>query len=835
MVQECEYSYIIGCSRDNSTWCGGSASTFQNCSVIMPLGVPFDPTQSPQCSCFAGAQCPNNGSACYCDQSQCDPNQNPINACQYPIPGTTNFLPTGTCMSYRHGQPDQTAIDSTDWRCSCGAVHTNTNTQCNVKTDISFTDCVFYDRSNGPGSRCEIPKAGCTWVDTTTLHPRITLCNDLTSPNGQSVCIANITNTSLWYCNCPPDYYGTYCQYQNTTYCGGTCQTAGSRCLNDICYCGEYYTGTNCSTDLCLSTGGLYNVSTIAGTCVCPSGSIWIASTNIDVTRTSKGCLKQCPLYNGYECGGEKYILNNQWYYRCSSRSTIANSSTTLTCNCAYNGYPGGKENQLGYFMPFLLDPAGSGSCVPYCVNGGTYNSNTGLCTCTSSRYSGLRCNITICSGKGKLINGVCICDNYLDDPTTNCSSSLCQLPAASIPTANLQHCTCNQPYVVNPYNNTPPCLNPCINGIANTTLSQCICDNEFWWGTYCDQTDCIPSTINLTNNSCTCVNGGLWNESISTCTSIECGYGISNGIGGCNCPSVWTGSTCDIDACSMFNNGTIGRDLITGDWICNCIPGYYTPSIGSLCTATYCTPGIPISCGGINESPCIYPHFGNYNCLCGQNAWFLEGRCIVDYVCLYGTLFVNITTGQPYCQCIPGYTGPMCQTPLCDFTNALIYWDIPSQSCQCYPPFSDASTGCYNVTLCGPGMDIHNGPILLGNNGTMYQCQCSIGYTLNDSIAGYPCVVACDPNGGTAYPLVDGCVCNTAYAGDYCEIAPIIGQLSNSNDSFPLWAIGIIIVAALVIVGLGMYLVYRYAKDSSTRTKSSYGSIHKRKKKNVV
>ncbi len=103
-------------------------------------------------------------------------------------------------------------------------------------------------------------------------------------------------------CECPPDYYGTECQYKvNNDLCDDVnCQNGGV-CDDGTCDCPEGYTGTYCQNEVydpCdgvnCQNGGVCN----DGTCDCPNGYTGTYCQNYDECY-SITCYNNGTCYNG--------------------------------------------------------------------------------------------------------------------------------------------------------------------------------------------------------------------------------------------------------------------------------------------------------------------------------------------------------------------------------------------------------------------------------------------------------------------------------------------------------------------------------------------------------
>ncbi|CAF1023874.1 unnamed protein product [Rotaria sordida] len=172
--------------------------------------------------------------------------------------------------------------------------------------------------------------------------------------------------------------------------------------------------------------------------------------------------------------------------------------------------------------------------------------------------------------------------------------------------------------------------------------------------------------------------------------------------------------------------------------------------------------------CPNLNNNACLF-----VNCENG-------GECIED----------PTTIDCFKCQCIPGYTGKICDTqipiipigcnPGCQNGGVCI-----GNSCQCNPGFTGiiCDTQIPIIPIgCNPGCQ--NGGVCIDNS-----CKCSPGFTGKICDTQIPIIpIGCNPgcqNGGVC--IDNSCKCSPGFTGTYCEI-----KVNNPCDPNPCGIHGI-------------------------------------------
>ena len=165
-----------------------------------------------------------------------------------------------------------------------------------------------------------------------------------------------------------------------------------------------------------------------------------------------------------------------------------------------------------------------------------------------------------------------------------------------------------------------------------------------------------------------------------------------------------------------MCNNGGLQNSDCS---MCDCAPGY----TGSMCDTNIneCDPN---PC--VNNNTCI-DEINDYTCNC-TNEWMGKNCSDCGLTCNNGGL---VTPDCSICDCLPGYTGNMCDT---------------------------------NINECDPNPCVNNGTCIDGIND--YTCNCTnewMGKNCSD------CGLTCN-NGGLQNSDCSICDCSPGYTGNMCE-----------------------------------------------------------------
>ncbi|CAF3578872.1 unnamed protein product [Adineta steineri] len=621
-------------------------------------------------------------------------------------------------------------------------------------------------------------------------------CETVINQCASSPCGSNGNCTSLstrFSCCCAPGYTGLECNQLIDICLTNPCSIEGvERCISTgissfNCLCKPGYSGRHCEINIneCLSQP-------------CLHGGICIDFQN------SYQCI--CPLtHTGVNC---EYLQDKCVGIQCLNDGKCVNNGTSLTCLCS-KGFQG--EN-----CELIVDYCQSQPCQ----NGGIC-SNTEFgsqCTC-SNGISGLFCETIIdqCQSKPCQNNGTCksLIDKYV---------CLCPNGFTGIQCENER----NECEPVN------PCLNSgrCIDGFNNFS---CICNLGFT-GYYCEsQIDqcqsnpCLNGGIcrTLINNfKCDCPQGytGLTCSSmINYCSSNPC---LNNGLCiplinsyrcvclddfiGVNCEK--TSNECLSNPC--LNNGTCIDDV--WNYTCRCPVGFVGSNCQmekNYCESSPCLKGLCVN--KLNGYDCICPSssYTGVHCeiqinKCSSNPCLSGGTCIdglENFMCICPAWYAGLTCSEhidpcrnqtncvnngtcitdlnkkPFgytCQCLPGFTGQMCEINVDDCISqpckhGRCLDNINGFYCQCYQG--------YDGGLCDNAIDQCK-KLPCQNNGTCqslmnsYQCHCLSGfYGKNcEEIITEPCLTNSCRNNGTCIVTSEKnsqCTCLYGYTGRECEI----------------------------------------------------------------
>ena len=519
-------------------------------------------------------------------------------------------------------------------------------------------------------------------------------------PNGLCTCMNKFNPTSR-------------CSTCNTGYAGSTC----NQCLSG-------YSGPNCGSQPVCQNGSTANISdltTVGGSCVCPTGF------------TGQFC-QLCDSANGY--GGPNCTANY-----CNGNGTPSSDpnglctcmnkfNPTSRCSTCNTGYAGSTCNQClsGYSGP------NCGS-QPVCQNGSTANISDlttvgGSCVCpvgftgqfcqfcdSVNGYGGPSCAANYCNGKGTPssdLNGLCACINGFN-PTSRCA-------------------TCKTGY------NGSEC-NQCASGYSGPNCgSQPACQNGSTANT---------SDITTVGGSCACPTG-FTGQFCQLCDS-------ANGYGGPNC----TANYCN-------GNGTASSEP---NGLCACINGFNTTSRCATCKTGYTGSECNQCASGYSGSNCVQPACQNGSTVNISDFSTVGGSCI----CPVGF------KGQ-FCQlCAPGYAGPNCKADFCLPTitylesswvlNANGEWinvNTPN-TYNVYNPTTETSPTSLNACNC-------KNQFTLGSDGSCFppNGKCLSGEPINYRTEGlipewlpYNNCVKCANNNFTSLSCSS---CKPGFTGQYCE-----------------------------------------------------------------
>ncbi|XP_063407782.1 fibropellin-1-like isoform X2 [Mytilus trossulus] len=451
-----------------------------------------------------------------------------------------------------------------------------------------------------------------------------------------------------------------------------------------------------------------------------------------------------------------------------------------------------GRSNQT-----FL--EVGEKVCRLYCSNGGTLNS-LGACVCVGG-WTGTNCDVSPCqrhncggevcsvTDAGQVSCGCCNADPC---GLMNCNNGTCKVD----PTTKQAYCECIGNFIGRNCE-ISPCDNPassCFHGGSCSLLADgnitCSCPDGFS-GDRCELSacrsgaiNCGPGTCYTANRTayCDCPPGFLGDRcqndacSLINCNNGTCKFDPTTKQAYCECIGNFIGRNCEISPCenpaSMCIHGGNCTLLPDGNITCSCPDGYS----GSMCELSACSTG-DINCG---PGTC-YTKNGNVYCDCPPG--FLGNRCQNNACslinCNNGTCKFDPTTTQAYCECIGNFIGRNCEISPCENPASMCIHGgnctlLPDGNITCSCPDGYSGAMC-ELSACSTG-DIKCGVgTCYTKSGNVY-CDCPPGF-LGNRCQNHPCSsVDCSGNGLCQFNSITGqamCMCNGQYSGKSCEISP--------------------------------------------------------------
>ncbi|BHF57988.1 endocardial cushion cell development [Sparganum proliferum] len=353
--------------------------------------------------------------------------------------------------------------------------------------------------------------------------------------------------------------------------------------------------------------------------------------------------------------------------------------------------------------------------------------------------------------------------------------------------------------------------LNPCKRGkcIPNNTHGfRCVC-SAGWRGKYCeenidfcDQNRCMNGgtcqDLDGEGFHCECPPGfeGSVCQRRSACSESRCVHArectrmatTSNGIKhDCVCQAGWTGELCDhnIDDCTdKCKNGGQCRDLV-GDYVCVCPEGFSGRNceINHKCDVNPCK----------NDGVCVETD-GGFKCICpegvtGELCEVAKRGCDPN-PCLNNAYCYDIEPNDYYCKCdanfygrhcehVRPYCGPLGCTRLLDPCSrehelaAALIADLSSGSANASvlpTPVLPVTLNAQEVVIPKSVCGVHG---ICAKNDDGYGCVCETGYAgkyceeVKDSCLDAPCLngATCLNAGGEFQ-----CLCREGFTGQFCE-----------------------------------------------------------------
>ncbi|XP_071550303.1 protein crumbs isoform X2 [Panulirus ornatus] len=543
-------------------------------------------------------------------------------------------------------------------------------------------------------------------------------------------------------CTCPPGFAGETCQTDINECESNPCLNGGI-CIDGLnnytCECGEAYMGTNCEEeyDACAS-----NPCQNSASCI--------------TTRGLQDFYCECILgFEGLYCSNN---INDCFDVTCSDGKVCYDMVNSYECRC--------PEGFTGENCSVNIDECESSPCL----NGGECHDGMAnySCVCPPG-YTGHNCenDVDECELLRPCVNGIC--------ENTNGSYQCYCRPGFSGDHCNLEFDEC----LSRPCRNSGTCINR-INGY------ECVCQPGFT-GTDCDididECASAPCQNNATCDdgiatfTCECLPGfadKLCSTNIDECESDPCmNEGVcTDGINHytCNCSDTgFKGPQCEvnIDDCesSPCQHGSTCSDFVK-DYKCLCYDGY---------TGKNCEKDIP--------------ECASFPCLNGASCLERSNLTLYDL-----NIFSNFTyeaAGGFICECIPGFTGDLCEINIneCESNpcvNGICYDDINTYSCECWPGYQGQNceieiNECELYTPCMYGSCV--------DKVADYDCVCEDGFGgKNCSVELLGCHGIDCLNSGTCEALLINetlhdflCHCEHGFTGRNCQESTTLSLSGNS------------------------------------------------------
>ncbi|XP_023219824.1 protein crumbs-like [Centruroides sculpturatus] len=466
------------------------------------------------------------------------------------------------------------------------------------------------------------------------------------------------------------------------------------------------------------------------------SGCI-LQGINILLNSSTNGNLVQwdiCPLPDKEDCSGYGTACFNE---PCLNNGICVNTledNRGYTCQCTQRYKGGNCEYDDGPLCSFA-----------FCQNGGFCREdklgNYSKCIC-SPKYTGLRCETRIehnfCDSQPCRNNGSCNINQSENGYVCTCTEGFTGINCDT----NINECESN------------PCKN---NGVCMDKNNGYVCD--------CNGTGYRGENCEININEC---------EEINPCPSgSTCFDRYGDFV--CQCSHGFQGKYCtnEINEClsSPCLNGGSCIDYLDR-YECQCVQGFngINCEINANCENGNCqTNSTCVNEGGNYYCVCNPGYSGQYpNCFkidhveCSVNSCQNGGRCI---------------TGSGICECLQGYTGPLCETEIneclsnpCSTNRSIKCNDLVNDyHCECLPGWKGKNCDEY-ISECVSQPCLHGNCIDVPNN---YSCSCHPGYTgLQCEININECESNPCQNGGVCEDDINDfkCICLPTYMGKFCS-----------------------------------------------------------------
>jgi predicted nucleic acid-binding Zn-ribbon protein len=613
--------------------------------------------------------------------------------------------------------------------------------------------------------------------------------------SGHGACIAATANSAA-ACDCNAGYGGADCSVDS---CGGktgasACSGKGV-CKKGVCTCETGRTGNDCQIKTCFGKSQVDGACSNRGVCV---------SEDKCVCRVG---------YEGPECQYTQCFGKTLQTGSCSGHGSCDKPDV---CKCLGAKSDGDKwtGNECKQYKSAVLPSAtpmvatkgcksgweGTDCKTPICpksngkVCGGHGKcAGVGLCKCDAG-WTGTACGLASC--KNKLTGqGACSGHGTCSGPDTcTCApgygGSECEQLKCSKSCENGGKCVAGDKCECAAGFGGPTCLDHICDGKSTSTgacggnglcgaKGKCSCFKG-WGGAGCTEPVCSKGCGKgkcVAPETCQCEEGFIG----ATCTASTCfnqhglaacsGRGTCDSPDKCTCNKGWGGSRCSIPLCgaAMTHVGP-GVELIKGCGddgtcigpdTCKCKAGFFGPTCGD----TICGQGDAKSCrghgicnGATGMCKCD-EGYGGEDCevaTCGGS----DGGCNGRGVCLEAKK----------CSCESGWSGALCDTPVCDCKNGGTC--TAPGICECKQGFGGAKC---EEALCN-GLTTSQGACSLrGTCDATDKCTCHAGWTGKEcSTPVCPATIGqndanCSSNGKCKAP--SSCECNKGWTGATCSV----------------------------------------------------------------
>ncbi|KAI3383429.1 hypothetical protein SNEBB_005763 [Seison nebaliae] len=661
-----------------------------------------------------------------------------------------------TCVAF--------GMNKFDFYCCCEGNFLGNN--CERPTACALDTCLN-------GGSCDEFEVSIDWlvVNCTCLEGfhgdrcQLNCANDWYGENCEQFCLAeNGCENGHWKCDdsgrlvCADGWTGISCEIQpkeNECAPNDPCINGVMECIERRCCCEPGYTGEFCSVKInyCQSdpciNGGKCEPLELTLGYKCICPEPFYGDNCEFFIEENNACLSR-PCLRGSTCYG------TQKYYRCECLAGWTGINCDIDINeceinnpCQNNGI---CLNSEGSFACLCITPECTGKLCDVCKNNGE------------------------CGENGVLNNNQCVCfDGWEGDKCDKrdlCFGVICP--------GNRQckdgQCVCTNGFSGENCDIQNTC-EVCNNGYCTGNICNC---NAGFTGADCETriTGCNDCNENqdCKNNECVCKENrtGLDCSEFTLCENIECPTNEKcveiDGNVTCICPFNLVNGVCQRLKCGDCQNG--GTCTEVGDKIeCKCDEGFY----GDYCQFIDVCKTEPCKNGGT----CILDkNVANFTCQClagwtGQRCETPILTCIPNK-CQNGGI-CNIVDQKIECTCDLGYTGDFCGTLIADclFCNTIFLGnDCEGAKCKCLPYLTGDKCTDIIPASCRNDFCNNHGTCQSQPRGTTNKivCKCDVDWDrLDDCSTNCP---ICFNGGKCENNDNDGrCSCPIGYTGNDCSI----------------------------------------------------------------